>query len=307
MEPLSPQAHPHRRTYAEHVPRLLVSNADNEFVGKLIESLSTKHDIPINALGAEELDVEGVELVTEPGNETHVLLTMPNNDEAAPAAIELIDALPGDEHLLFIANNLDPSHAGVIEHIQATGKHWTIIHPIAMMDFAFAALPPQISMAGVVFGISGRSQVGFVAASDIMRVLATVITQPGHEHKEYVCTGPEALDMPTVVAQLSEVLGRELDYIDLDENELKTLMVQYGRQDADMVERLIFSQLRAWRDGHADVVTDSVEHITGQAPMSVREWFEAHRDDYGKGAGLAQKAAAKLVKARYRGKVMRAD
>ena len=289
------------------MPRLLVSNADNEFVGKLIESLSTKHEIPINALGGADLDFPDVELVTEPGDETHVLLTMPNTDEAAPNAIELIDALPGDEHLLFIANNLDPSHAGVIDHIKASGKHWTIIHPIAMMDFAFAALPPQIAMAGVVFGISGRSKVGFVAASDIMRVLATVITQPGHEHQEYVCSGPEALDMPTVVAQLGSVLGRELDYIDLPEGELKTLMVQFGGQDADMVERLIFSQLRAWRDGHANVVTGAVEQITGQAPMSVREWFEDHRDDYGKGAGLAQKAAAKLVKARYRGRVMRSD
>ena len=296
-----------RQTYPERVPRLLVSNADNEFVGKLIESLSTKHDIPISALGGQDLDFPDVELVTEPGNETHVLVTMPNTDEAAPNAIELIDALPGDEHLLFIANNLDPSHAGVIDHIKASGKHWTIIHPIAMMDFAFAALPPQIAMAGVVFGISGRSKVGFVAASDIMRVLATVITQPGHEHQEYVCSGPEALDMPTVVAQLGSVLGRELDYIDLPEGELKTLMVQFGGQDADMVERLIFSQLRAWRDGHANVVTGAVEQITGQAPMSVREWFEDHRDDYGKGAGLAQKAAAKLVKARYRGRVMRSD
>ena len=296
-----------RQTYPERVPRLLVSNADNEFVGKLIESLSTKHDIPISALGGQDLDFPDVELVTEPGNETHVLVTMPNTDEAAPNAIELIDALPGDEHLLFIANNLDPSHEGVIEHIKASGKHWTIIHPIAMMDFAFAALPPQIQLAGVVFGISGRAKVGFVAASDIMRVLATVITEPGHEHQEYVCSGPEALDMPTVVAQLAEVLGRELDYIDLPEDELKTLMVQYGRQNADMVERLILSQLRAWRDGYADVVTDTVEQVTGRPPESVREWLADHRDDYKGGAGLAQKAAAKLVKARYRGKVMRAD
>ena len=287
------------------MPRLLVSNADNEFVGKLIESLSTKHAIPINALGGQGLDFPDVELVTEPGDETHVLLTMPNTDEAAPNAIALIDALPGDEHLLFIANNLDPSHTGVIDHMKASGKHWTIIHPIAMMDFAFAALPPQIQLAGVVFGISGRAKVGFVAASDIMRVLATVITQPGHEHQEYVCSGPEALDMPTVVAQLSQVLDRELDYIDLPEDELKTLMVQFGRQDADMIERLIFSQLRAWRDGYAHVVTDTVEQITGQRPLSVQEWFADHREDYQGSAGLAQKAAAKLVKARYRGRVMR--
>ena len=78
-------------------------------------------------------------------------------------------------------------------------------------QFSFAALPPQITMAGVVFGISGTAPIGFVAASDIMRVLSVIIAEPGHEGQEYVCTGPEAIDMPSVVAQLSKVIGRKID------------------------------------------------------------------------------------------------
>jgi uncharacterized protein YbjT (DUF2867 family) len=190
-----------------------------------------------------------------------------------------------------------------MDHIKASGRPWTIVHPVSMMDFAFAALPPQVSMGGVVFGISGHVPVGFVAASDIMRVLATIIDGDGHEGQEYVCSGPAAVAMPEVVAALREVLGRDVDYIDLPEDELKTLMVQFGRQDPDMIERLVLSHLRAWRDGRASTVTDTVERLTGRAPMSVREWFEAHRDDF-KPPSLAQKAAAKLVRARYRGHIM---
>jgi hypothetical protein len=75
----------------------------------------------------------------------------------------LVDAL-GDEHVLFIANELDPEHHEVMDHIKASGNPWTIVHPVSMMDFSFAALPPQIQMAGVVFGISGNAPIGFVAA-----------------------------------------------------------------------------------------------------------------------------------------------
>jgi hypothetical protein len=274
---------------------LLVSNGDNEFVGRLIDSLSTKHGVAVTAL-IDDADLE-------PGAHSHVLVTMPTDSEATLRAKALVDAL-GDEHILFIANELDPEHHEVMDHIKASGKPWTIVHPVSMMDFSFAALPPQIQMAGVVFGISGTSRIGFVAASDIMRVLATILDEGGHEGQEYVCTGPEAIDMPTVVAQLSEAIGRTVDYIDLDEDELTKLMVQFGRQDPGVIERLIMSHLRAWRDGRADVVTTTVAELTGQEPMSVAQWFAEHADDFAKGPSLAQRAASALVKARYKDRIL---
>jgi hypothetical protein len=274
---------------------LLVSNGDNEFVGRLIDSLSTKHGVAVTAL-IDDADLE-------PGSHSHVLVTMPTDSEATLRAKALVDAL-ADEHILFIANELDPEHHEVMDHIKASGKPWTIVHPVSMMDFSFAALPPQIQMAGVVFGISGTSRIGFVAASDIMRVLATIIDEGGHEGQEYVCTGPEAIDMPTVVAQLSEAIGRTVDYIDLDEDELTKLMVQFGRQDPGVIERLIMSHLRAWRDGRADVVTTTVAELTGQEPMSVAQWFAEHADDFAKGPSLAQRAASALVKARYKDRIL---
>lgn len=290
------------------MPRLLVSNADNEFVGKLIESLAVNHEVPISALVPEGARIVAqwpdVEAVHGPGDETHVLLTMPADPQAADRAIELVNTLEGDKHLIFIANEIDPTHHDVMDHIKASGNAWTIVHPVAMMDFAFASLPPQITMAGVVFGISGRSPVGFVAASDVMRVLAAIINGSGHEGQEYVCSGPEAIDMPTVVRILGQVLGRDLDYIDLPEDELRSLMVQHAKQDPEIIERLILSHLRSWRDGNGDVVTDTVEELTGVPPISVQEWFEKHREDYGKGPSLAQRAAAKIVKARYRSRVL---
>lgn len=270
------------------MPRLFVSNSDNEFVGKLIESLTLKH---------------GVDVVTEPGDQSHVLVTMPFDDDATLRAKELIDSL-ADEHVLFIANELDPEHHEVMDHIKASANPWTIVHPVSMMDFSFAALPPQIQMAGVVFGISGTSRIGFVAASDVLRVLATVIAEGGHDGQEYVLTGPAAIDMPTVVANLSAAIGRNVDYIDMPEDELKKLMVQYGRQDPEVIERLIMGHLRAWRDGQADVVTGTVEEITGQEPMSVAQWFAEHADDFAKGPSLAQRAAGALVRARYKDRIL---
>ena len=64
---------------------LLVSNGDNEFVGKLIDSLSTKHGVEVTAL----IDPRDL----EPGSHSHVLVTMPTDAEATMRAKALVDAL----------------------------------------------------------------------------------------------------------------------------------------------------------------------------------------------------------------------
>lgn len=286
---------------------MLVANGEDAFVARLIKSLAIKHGVSVNALVSDpgfELDLPGVRVVTQPGDEPHVLLTLPIESGAVERAMKLADGLPGDRHLLLIANELDPEHVQLTDHLRNGGRPWTIVHPVAMMDFAFAALPPQVAKAGVVFGISGTSRIGFVAGSDILRVLKVVISEPGHERQEYRCTGPEAIDMPTVVRSLSEVLDRRIDYVDLPEREMKALMVRFGRQDPDVIERLVMSQLRAWRDGGADVMTDTVELLTGRRPVSVTQWFARHTDQFPRSTSLTQRAASAMVRARYRDRII---
>jgi hypothetical protein len=295
--------------YRCRMKRLLVSNAENEFVGKLIEALVGDHGLPVSAMTHDPslfaLEGPSIEVVTEPGEPTHVLLTMPTDEQAPQRAMDLVDAVPAATHLLFIANELDRGHHRVMDHIRASGRPWTIVHPVSMMDFSFAALPPQVAMAGVIFGISGRTPIGFVAASDIIRVLAVVINEPGHEGQEYVCSGPAAVDMPTVSSHVSRIVERTVDYVDLPEPELTSLMVTHGRQDPEVIERLVMTHMRAWRDGRADIVTDTVERVTGVPPRSVEQWLADHADNFEKGQSLVQKAASRVVKVRYRDRILR--
>ena len=74
-----------------------------------------------------------------------------------------------------------------------------------------------------------------------------------------------------------------------------------SREDLD---NMVLGHLRAWRDGHADVVTDTVAELTGQEPMSAREWFERNLSQFSGKPSLMQKAAHKMIKARYGGRVL---
>lgn len=58
-------------------------------------------------------------------------------------------------------------------------------------------------------------------------------------------------------------------------------MLTDGGMSAEEAEIGVVSHFRAWRNGGADVVTDTVQSLTGQPPTSVRSWLEAHRADFG--------------------------
>lgn len=290
------------------MPRILVATGNDQFTGDLVRSLAG-HDVELvaavkDACDFGDADVETVRTLSG-SDPSHVLLAVrPGRDKAA-AVHEVLDALDGTPPVIFLANSLDGEHGEAVEAVKESGRPWTIIYPNAMMEYAFAAFAPQILM-GCAFGMSGRGRVGFVALDDVTSVIARVVHEEGHEGQEYVCTGPEASDMPTVLATLSDVIGRHIDYIDLPEKEIADLMMQHaGFASRDDLENMVLGHLRTWRSGDADVVTGVVDDLTGQSPMSVRDWFELHRSQFNAKPSLMQKAANKMIKARYGGRILR--
>lgn len=266
--------------------RIFVTTGNDQFTEALVTSLS----------GYD------VDLVDEAGSATHVLLGARPGPGMAAAVAEALEPL--DTHVVFMANALEEQDGPAVAVVRQSGLPWTIVYPNALMEYSFGPFAPQILM-GVAFGMSGRGRVGFVALDDVARVVARITEGSGHQGQEYVCTGPEALDMPAVVAVLSEVVGRHLDYIDLPEDELADLMMQHAGIDSrEDLEHMVLGHLRAWRDGQADVVTDTVAELTGQEPMSAREWFDRNRSLFSGKPSLMQKAAHKMIKARYGGRVL---
>ena len=266
--------------------RLFVTTGNDQFTQALVTSLSAND----------------VDLVDEAGGATHVLLGARPGPGMAAAVADTLESL--NTHVVFMANALEEQGGPAAEVVRRSGLPWTIVYPNALMEYSFGPFAPQILM-GVAFGMSGRGRVGFVALDDVARVVAHIAGGSGHEGQEYICTGPQALDMPAVVAVLSEFVGRHLDYIDLPEDELAGLMMQHAGIDSrEDLEHMVLGHLRAWRDGHADVVTNTVAELTGQEPLSAREWFERNRSQFSGKPSLMQKAAHKMIKARYGGRVL---
>jgi len=162
------------------------------------------------------------------------------------------------------------SHRQIAVHLDATGLPVTYVAPNMYLENLLEAAS-TIREQGSIFAPAGNASVGFVAASDVARVAAQVLTSDGHEDQAYALTGPEALSYADVAARVSAVFARQVDYEDLPEQVAKEQMLASGLSpwQADGT-----TELFDWiRNGGADSVTSWVPQLTGQDARAAEDWL----------------------------------
>jgi NAD(P)H dehydrogenase (quinone) len=119
------------------------------------------------------------------------------------------------------------SHREIAVHLDASGLPVTNLAPSLFMENLLEAAD-TIRDQGTIFAPAGQGRVGFVAASDVAKVAARVLTSDGHVDQTYVLTGPQSLTYADVAARVSAVFARQVDYDDMAESVAKDHMLAAG-------------------------------------------------------------------------------
>ncbi len=85
-----------------------------------------------------------------------------------------------------------------------------------------------------------------------------------------------------MAALLSEVSGRPVEAVAVDDEAFIQGLTAAGVPEP--AAREFASYGRAIREGYIDQISGAVENLTGRAPRSLRQVFEAHRDELLQGA-----------------------
>jgi NAD(P)H dehydrogenase (quinone) len=168
------------------------------------------------------------------------------------------------------------SHRQIAVHLDATSLPATYLAPNMYMENLLEAAD-TVRDQGMIYAPAGQGRIGFIAASDVARVAARVLTDPvrGHEDQTYVLTGPEALGYADVASRLSAVFAREVDYEDLTEAQAKEQMLASGLSPWQVDGNL---ELFDWiRHGATDVVTSTVHDVTAEDPHAIQDWLSEMR------------------------------
>jgi NAD(P)H dehydrogenase (quinone) len=168
------------------------------------------------------------------------------------------------------------THRQIAVHLDATGLPVTYLAPNLFMENLLEAAD-TIRDQGTIFAPAGQGRIGFVAASDVARVAARILTDDGsgHEDQTYVLTGPEALSYADVADRVSAVFARQVDYDDLAEALAKEQMQASGLSPWQVDGNL---ELFEWiRHGATDSVTSTVRDLTGDDPQPIEDWLSEMR------------------------------
>jgi NAD(P)H dehydrogenase (quinone) len=170
---------------------------------------------------------------------------------------------PSDSNPVFVA----PDHRATELHLFASGAQWTILRNAIYTEILLGSAAGAIASGALVTN-AGDGRAVNVSRLDCADVAAAVLAGEGHENKLYDITGEEALDPEGLAALFSELSGKPVSVVPLDDEAWVTAMSEHMPEAG---ARAYATLGRAQRLGYQGFISTAVRDITGHAPRSLRE------------------------------------
>lgn len=124
----------------------------------------------------------------------------------------------GVDHVVFLSvagagtNRLVP-HRKVEDHLRAKGDRYTNLRPGFFAQNLQSAYQEDIARDDRIYVPAGLSPVNWIDVRDVAEVAARILQAPEeHRGQSYTLAGPGSVPWSTVVAALSDALGRPIRY-----------------------------------------------------------------------------------------------
>ena len=160
-------------------------------------------------------------------------------------------------------------HAEIEDEIKSSGLPYTLLQPNLYMQNTLMSAK-TVASEGKIYQSFKDGKVGMIDVRDIAEVAAKVLTEEGHEGKTYTLTGPESISYHDVSAVLSEILGKEVDYVDVPLEAAKEFMMNMGFPK--WMAEAFNEYNKANSEGYGDITTNDVERLTGHPATSYKEF-----------------------------------
>jgi uncharacterized protein YbjT (DUF2867 family) len=219
-----------------------------------------------------------------------VFLLTPISPQQVPQASNMIDAAKesGNEPRIVRlsvhqASHEAPArnsrqHAQIEDELASSGLPYTLLRPQSFMQNTLMAAP-TVASEGKIYQPFKDGKLGMIDARDIAEVAAKVLTEEGHEGKVYTLTGPAAISFYEVAEVLSEVLGKEVSYINIPLDAAKKAMLSGGIPEWN-VDTLI-EYAKAHSEGYSDFTTEDFERLMGHPSTSYKEFASDFEQMFG--------------------------
>lgn len=165
-------------------------------------------------------------------------------------------------------------HHATEDLIRDTGIPFVFLRDNLYTDF----VPYFAGSDGVIRGPADDGRVGLVTRDDIAEAAVTALTTSEHDDTTVDLTGPEAIDLHETADRFGRFIGKPITYHPETVDEAYASRSVYNAPDWE-VDGWVTSYL-AIANGEMDVVTDSVELLTGRPAQTLEDFLTAHPESY---------------------------
>ncbi|MER7394209.1 SDR family oxidoreductase [Streptomyces sp. NPDC000151] len=161
--------------------------------------------------------------------------------------------------------------------VQESGLEWTLLRPGTFMVYLYG-YADTIAKKRTMYVTEGDPVSAMIHPRDIASVAAKVLTTSGHEGQAYTLTGGEALSPQRQGEIVGAALGQEVAVVERTKAETQAEFDRLGWGGPRLEALLELKRQSAAWDWK---ISDSVEKITGTAPLTLRDWVEENIHIFG--------------------------
>lgn len=220
------------------------------------------------------------------GAERLLLISLDVLDGRLPRQLNAVKAAEaaGVKHVLYTSlTNPDPStpitlapdHWGTENALRASGMGWTFLRNNVYADGLVQTLA-QAAQLGGLYNAVGDGKIGYVTREDCARAAAAALAADFNGQRVLDITGPAAVTQAELAQIASEISGKTITYVPLTPDVLKQNLSGAGLPQP--IVELLASFDEAGALGKLDVVSNTVETLTGRKPTSVAEFLATQRE-----------------------------
>ena len=209
-------------------------------------------------------------LVLLPNSESQLALEKQLVDSAKQAGVERIVKMSSIEATPDATSPIPKLHLESEEYIKQSGLAWTMIKPNFYMQNLLASAG-TIKDQGKIFLPMGEGKTGMIDTTDVGKVLAKVLSEDGHESMNHEITGPEILSFDEVAEIFSQVLGKQVDYVDVPMDAYKETLGQFLTNQWHL--DAVIDLFKGIAEGGIEDKTNTFNELTGETPKSLSQFL----------------------------------
>ncbi len=170
--------------------------------------------------------------------------------------------------IAFIAS----SHILAENLIKASGLKYTILKHALYADILPMFMGDQILNSGVIYLPAGSGKGSFTSRSDMASAGVAVLTSEGHGNKTYEISVSESLSFYDIAAILTELSGKQIQYVAPDAAAFTAAMKQAGVPDMGIMMSVSFCT--GIEQGEFDFPDQTLEKLIGRKPLGMKDFLK---------------------------------